>query len=77
MDDADRATDLEEARMTAAMAQIAKVMTTVNPAQECDSVLDSCDGFIGEARKKAVPSATRCTACQTEFDKLFKGVKRL
>lgn len=77
MDDADRASDLEESRKLAAMAKIASEMKIVNTSMECDSVLDDCDGDIGAERKKAVPSATRCIRCQTEYDKLYKGVKRL
>lgn len=77
MDDADRASDLEEARTLAAMAKIAKELNTVNANMACDSVLDDCDGEIGIERKKAAPSATRCIRCQNEFDKLFKGVRRI
>lgn len=77
MDDADKATDLEEARTQAAMARIAKEMNTVNLSMDCDSVADDCDGEIGLERKKAVPSATRCIRCQNLYDKLYKGVRRL
>jgi RNA polymerase-binding transcription factor DksA len=76
MDDADRASDLEEARLIAATAKIAKEVASVNSSLACDSVVDACDGEIGIERKKAVPFATRCIRCQTEYDKLFKGTRR-
>jgi phage/conjugal plasmid C-4 type zinc finger TraR family protein len=73
MDDADKATDLEEARTAAAMARIASQLKTVNLDIHCED----CGKEIPEARRKAVPYATRCIMCQEKDDKITKGVRRL
>lgn len=72
MDDADKATDLEESRTLSLISKINKEMNTVNLAKECED----CGYEIGADRQRAMPSATRCIRCQTIHDRTFKGVKR-
>lgn len=72
MDDADKATDLEEARTASLMAKIAKELSAVNDNIYCED----CESEIPAARRRAMPNATRCIRCQESHDRLFKGVKR-
>ena len=73
MDDADKATDLEEARTAATMAKIATQLKTVN----LDPYCEDCGKLIPAKRREAVPYATRCILCQEADDKVSKGVRRL
>jgi phage/conjugal plasmid C-4 type zinc finger TraR family protein len=73
MDDADKATDLEEARTAATMAKIAIQLKTVN----LDPYCEDCGKEIPPKRREAVPYATRCVTCQELDDRVTKGVKRL
>lgn len=73
MDDADKATDLEEARTAATMAKIATQLKTVN----LDPYCEDCGKEIPAKRRAAVPYATRCILCQDADDKVTKGVRRI
>ncbi len=73
MDDADKATDLEEARTAAALKKISGELKTVNLDPNCED----CGKEIPAKRREAVPYATRCIVCQEADDKVNpRGVRR-
>lgn len=68
MDFSDReieaASDASERRQTAAIERI-RAELTAEGEEECIS----CGQPIPEARRRAMPSAERCVACQTKFER--------
>lgn len=71
-DDADRAADLEQARILNSLTAIKREITTVNTEIECIE----CGDEIEEERRRLMPSAKRCFVCQ-ELHERPRRVKRL
>lgn len=71
-DDADRASEIEEARILKSLGLISKEMTDLSPNIDC---ID-CGDEIEEERRRCMPSAKRCHRCQTLYERPLR-VKRL
>lgn len=68
MDNADKAAEIEE--LTRAQALAARTSLAVAPGSaECED----CGDPIPEARRRANPSATRCTECQASHERHAKN----
>lgn len=65
MDDIDRASELEEARILRGLGAISKEMSDHNEDIEC---ID-CGEEIEEERRAVLPSAKRCVQCQQLHEK--------
>ncbi|MTH95986.1 TraR/DksA C4-type zinc finger protein [Roseibium sp. RKSG952] len=61
----DTATDYEQARVT---DRISAIQNSV-AAQNDDIYCEECGDEIEEARREAMPSATRCVLCQDIFER--------
>lgn len=72
MDEADRASELEEERIRKSLAAIALEMKGENPDVDC---ID-CGEEIEEERRRIMPSAKRCFTCQDLYERP-RRVKRL
>ncbi len=71
MDDIDRASELEQARILRGIGAISKAMSERNEQIEC---ID-CGEDIEEERRAVLPSAKRCVKCQHNHEKVTR-VKR-
>lgn len=64
-DEADRAVALEDALLSARVAQAQRqVKPVAEPARECCD----CGGVIPELRRRANPAARRCVPCQVKME---------
>jgi DnaK suppressor protein len=72
MDEADRASELEQERIRKSLVAIAIEMKAENPDIECIE----CGEEIEEERRRILPSARRCYLCQ-ELHERPRRVKRL
>ena len=67
MDIADKAAAIEEMNRAQALAARTRIRTAPRSA-ECED----CGDPIPEARRRAYPSATRCTECQARHERHAK-----
>lgn len=65
MDDADRAIDIEQARVERSLLSIKRELKHTPEDIECIE----CGEEISEDRRKAMPNCTRCFICQELYEK--------
>lgn len=68
MDIADKAAEIEEMNRAQALAARSRIRAAPGSA-ECED----CGDPIPEARRRAYPSATRCTECQARHERHAKN----